>query len=414
MRFLTILKLFILNLLIILVLAPEWPAFQEEEHRLNSLIGLRRFDFVVWEAGAIQTKLSAMLAAGHAYLPESAQKALALSYVETVGQVRSLIQSINAIYADPTVNDPAGATADLQAQLADKRAEMNRLQPVAEAIIQEQVAAILVEEGFDIFQLSWPPVAMHITPLPYVLIVSPRDHIEQIYNIPLHHGLTIPEQEQLEEAIFEQLGLSALVVPIGGLGIYPAMIIETGNFNFLADVVAHEWSHHWLTLHPLGVRYGASPEMRTINETVASLFGQEVGALVIERYYPELVPQPAPAGTSPPPPDPNAPPPFDFRAEMAESRITADQLLADGQIVAAEAYLEARRRYFVSNGYNIRRLNQAYFAFYGAYADTPGATGSDPIGPTLIALRQASPSLLAFMEQAAQITSLEQLQKMGN
>lgn len=413
MRFLTILKLFALYLFLIIVLAPEWPAFQAEEHRLNSLIGLGRFDFVVWEAEAIQSKLSATVTAGHTYLSETARKELVLAYVEIVGQVRSLTQAINAVYADPTVSDPAGASADLQSQLADKRAEMNRLQPTAEAILQEQVSAILVEQGFDFFQLSWPPVAMHMTPLPYVLIVSPRDHVEQIYNIPLHHGLTIPEQERLEEAIFEQLNLSALVVPIGGLGIYPSMIIETSNLNFLADVIAHEWAHHWLTLHPLGIRYGASPEMRTINETIASLFGTEVGAFVIGRYYPELIPQPAPAGP-PPPADPNAPLPFDFRAEMAESRITADQLLADGQIMAAEAYLEARRRYFVSNGYNIRRLNQAYFAFYGAYADTPGATGSDPIGPAIVALRQANPSLFTFMEQAAQITSLEQLQKMGH
>ncbi|MCZ7674509.1 MAG: hypothetical protein M5U34_48975 [Chloroflexi bacterium] len=32
----------------------------------------------------------------------------------------------------------------------------------------------------------------------------------------------------------------------------------------------------------------------------------------------------------------------------------------------------------------------------GAYADEPGAAGDDPIGPTLLALRAASPSLRDF------------------
>jgi hypothetical protein len=223
--------------------------------------------------------------------------------------------------------------------------------------------------------------------------------------------MSVEAQEELEAAVTDTIDRSALVVPIGGIGIFPSMVIETSNVNFLADVTAHEWMHHWLSFHPLGINYAASPELRTINETVASIVGTEVGKKVIERFYPEYVPQPTAASSIPLPTfDPNGPPPFDFRAEMQETRVTADRLLADGQIVAAEFYMEARRRYFVANGYNIRKLNQAYFAFYGAYADSPGATGSDPIGPALTTLRQRSPSLRAFMEQVAPVTSLEELQ----
>ena len=57
--------------------------------------------------------------------------------------------------------------------------------------------------------------------------------------------------------------------------------------------------------------------------------------MVLERYYPELVPPPPP-----PAPDPDevetaqrsSPPAFDFRKEMGVTRRTADQLLADGKI----------------------------------------------------------------------------------
>ncbi len=95
---------------------------------------------------------------------------------------------------------------------------------------------------------------------------------------------------------------------------------------------------------------------------------------------------------------------------MAETRVEVDRLLAAGEVAEAEAYMEARRQMFVSNGYPIRRLNQAYFAFYGAYADTPGATGSDPVGPVVLALREQSDSLRDFLVTVAGVASFEELQ----
>jgi hypothetical protein len=170
----------------------------------------------------------------------------------------------------------------------------------------------------------------------------------------------------------------------------------------LADVVAHEWAHHWLTLRPLGVRYAETPAMFTINETVASIFGREVGPRVVARYYPDLLPPAAPPPTAGPQPEPTG---FNFREEMRITRVRADALLADGRIEEAEEYMEARRHFFVANGYQVRKINQAYFAFYGMYADIPGAAGADPIGPTVVALRQASPSLRDFMEMMGGIVS---------
>jgi hypothetical protein len=74
--------------------------------------------------------------------------------------------------------------------------------------------------------------------------------------------------------------------------------------------------------------------------------------------------------------------------------------------------MEQRRRLFVENGFFIRRLNQAYFAFYGAYADTPGGpAGQDPVGPAVRALRSRSASLSEFVDKIAWMTSFEQLQQ---
>jgi hypothetical protein len=104
-------------------------------------------------------------------------------------------------------------------------------------------------------------------------------------------------------------------------------------------------------------------------------------------------------------------PPFDYRAEMHTTRVTADELLAAGKIEEAEAYMESRREIFWENGYAIRKLNQAYFSFYGAYADVPGgAAGEDPVGPAVRALRAQSDSLADFLNRISWMTSFEQLQ----
>ncbi len=328
-------------------------------------------------------------------------------------RAQELDGQINALYVDPNVTDPAAASADLLDELTAVRQQITAVQPLAEAIVQDQVAAVLADEGFDMLRQAWPPVLMHMTPLPTVLIVSPRDRIERVYQRALEPGLTTPDREEIETAVTSNLDLSALIVPIGGMGTYPAMVQETGDIRWLTEVAAHEWGHHWMSFYPVGVYYN-DPEVRVINETIASLIDVEIGAQVIARFYPEFVPPPPPeptdtAVTTPPPP--TDPPPFDFNAEMAATRIRVDELLAEGKIEEAENYMEERRLLFVENGYPIRKLNQAYFAFYGAYADRPGATGSDPTGPMLQEIRAHSPSLRAFMDTITPIRSRADLER---
>ncbi len=72
--------------------------------------------------------------------------------------------------------------------------------------------------------------------------------------------------------------------------------------------------------------------------------------------------------------------------------------------------MEMQRRYIVANRYRIRRLNQAYFAFHGAYASTPGAAGKDPIGPLVRALWAVSDTPSDFLKRIAPVASLEALE----
>ena len=409
-------KYLILALLFIVFLGPEWPAFGDSDYRLNAIVGQRHFDFWAWHVNAYLDKGAAVLTESHAYLPTAQQKEVVLNYLDLISKARRLEHEIDAIYTDPAISDPDTASQHLQATLVETRHILTEQQNIAEAIVQEQVATVLAEEGFTLTNATWPPVLMQMTPLPSVLIVSPRDRIERVDGVSLENGVSVPDRDGLETAVFNQLNQSALVVPIGGLGTYPAMIAETSNLNWFVEVVAHEWVHHWLGLQPLGFNYLTSSELRTMNETVASIVDVEVGEQVIARYYPERVPPPP----SPPPAEPDSsdappePPPFDFRAEMAETRVWVDALLAEGKIELAEEYMEERRQIFVENGYRIRKLNQAYFAFYGAYAAQPGgATGLDPVGPLVRKVRAASPSLRAFMDTMAPITSLAELEEVA-
>ena len=60
-----------------------------------------------------------------------------------------------------------------------------------------------------------------------------------------------------------------------------------------------------------------------------------------------------------------------------------------------------------SKGYYIRKLNQAYFAFYGTYADSPAFL--NPIGADLASLRSKSASLKDFLSTVDVMTSPQDL-----
>ena len=96
---------------------------------------------------------------------------------------------------------------------------------------------------------------------------------------------------------------------------------------------------------------------------------------------------------------------FEFGREMRATRLRVDDLLADGRIEEAESYMEERRRVFVENGYHLRKINQAYFAFAGTYAEQPES--SNPVGEGMRLLRSAAPDLRTFIVAVSGIGSPE-------
>jgi hypothetical protein len=372
------------------------------------------FNFESWTSNAAWIKLSQSAMNLPGYTSRETRLQVVMEYQRVTAAILTAENRLQILYADPSITNKEATTAHIREQLQALQARQDQIAPLAESIVQEQVAVVLAENGLTLAGQPTPPVLYHVTPLPMNIIISPRDRIEEIASTSLEPNLPVDKQIQIEDDVARALDVSTLIVPVGGIGTYPSMVMQTDSFTWQVGTVIHEWTHNFLTLRPLGVLYGETPELRTMNETTASIVENELGPILLARFYPQLVsasPYPEAVSWTLGFPRFDDPPPFDFRAEMHTTRVRVDELLAEGKIDEAESYMEQRRQFFWDNGYAIRKLNQAYFAFYGAYADVPGgAAGEDPVGPAVRALREQSPTLAAFLNTISWMTSFEDLQ----
>lgn len=374
------------------------------------------FDYVTWTYNAALIKASQAATGISRMMPARQRVEFVIDFLSDTAALQQARQALDLIYADPAIKEKTQAATPVILQRDALLSRLEKAGPVAESILQSQISETLHDLGLATFGSPIPPVLFHSSPLPFALITSPREVIRQDTNISLDSNLTIEKRVELEETIAGDLGVSTLVEEIGGIGTYPTMIQETSDLRWMIEVVSHEWMHNYLSWHPLGFSYDVSPELRTMNETAAEIAGREIADAVIERYYREWFPEPVAAAVTNPAPgetDPPAssPPAFDFREEMHITRVVTDGMLAAGKIEEAEEYMENRRLFFWQNGYRIRKINQAYFAFHGAYAAVPGgAAGEDPVGPQVRSLRAESESLSEFIEVIAWFSSYEQLQ----
>jgi hypothetical protein len=97
----------------------------------------------------------------------------------------------------------------------------------------------------------------------------------------------------------------------------------------------------------------------------------------------------------------------DFREVMQQLRLDVDALLEEGKVEDAELLMEEQRLHLEENGIFIRKINQAYFAFYGTYADSPAS--SNPIGPKVEELWDLTGDLQVFLSIMREVTNAEEL-----
>ncbi|MFH1185720.1 MAG: hypothetical protein V1755_11895 [Chloroflexota bacterium] len=389
----------------------------DEQDRARAYTRDIEFEYLSWIVDAAQVKAEAGAAGIPGYMDRVASRIVVSDYLLLIQKTIRAEDALNRIYADPAISDKYAAASLIRETVKALYLRQDELAPLAEGVLQAQVAEVAADLGLAALGQPIPAVLYRSTSIPDALVVSPRGQIRQSANISIQADLPIEEQAALEQRVEKGLDASALIVPVGGVGVYPTMIMRTTDRRWLASTIAHEWTHNYLQLRPLGLLYDHTPELRTMNESTADIVGTEIGSGVMLRFYSGMgsvwPPDPMTVSLRDRYPDPTDadPPPFDFRSEMHTTRVTVDALLASGRIVEAEEYMERRRRLFVDHGYFIRRLNQAYFAFYGAYADIPGGpAGKDPVGPAVRTLRTQSRSLADFLNRMAWMTSFEQLQ----
>ena len=286
--------------------------------------------------------------------------------------------------------------------------------PLVEETLEAVISGVLSDlDIIDRFgPVRWPPVDFTFEDQALLLVRSPRDEIVRLEDVLLRPNVNLIEQITLESTV-EGLddNTSALVVRLGGLATYPAHVSPHLSLQGTLSVASHEWLHHWLFFRPLGRSWFAGGELTSINETVANLFAEEAGDLAYARLTGEIIERapwqsPAIRQAYAPPDDV-----FDFTREMRRTRTRLEGLLEEAGPDAAEAYLEERRLEFVANGFNIRKLNNAWFAFNGTYAGGPASIS--PIEGQLRTVRAASASLAEFLDRMSGITQPGQLEQMA-
>lgn len=274
-------------------------------------------------------------------------------------------------------------------QLLDTR---DHIRDTVEEYLEAELSLTLASYGFRSWRdFIWPPVDFRIDNPPSLLMTSPRNVIARRESRLIETDLTESEKLGIENQLLNQANLSAIVLRTGGLAAFPNIVPSHYDLLPLLEVSAHEWLHAYLLFQPLGRAYWDNGDMTSLNETLAQIFGKEIGRITYNRIKDadidtiEPPPSVRAADEETPPADPDR---FDFREFMFETRQKTDTMLADNRVADAEGYMEQRRRVLVENGYNIRKLNQAYFAFHGLYA--AGAASTSPLARQLWELRLQS------------------------
>ncbi len=362
------------------------------------------FDLVGWHLANSMSKWThrAFRAVPGFALSDADRLALVDMYFQ-LGDIENELKDLMEVVASR--GSPTGSEMSrLQSSLERAHQLRHQIRNDVEEALESEISAVVRAEGMGLAgEIVFPPVDVRLMETPKALITSRRERIERREAVLLDPHVSVAEREAVE-ALLESVNLSALVVDIGGVATYPASVYNGADLRGTLFIMAHEWLHHYLFPRPLGRNMFDSPDMHVLNETVSDLAGRELGDMAYERIEartPVTVPvalgATADLFNSEPARD------FDFRREMQKTRRAADALLAGGEVEMAEAYMESRRKLFVENDHPIRKLNQAYFAFHGTYAES--AASVSPIGGQVRRLRELSPDLGTFIALVSGVSS---------
>ena len=393
------------GLLLISLLIASCAPSRDFNTNLNSIVKSHIFSIVKWEARTLPQELNQWIIDRQEKIDDEISVVTEyFTYTERIKALRSEIEAAKAGNGETELTS-------LEHELNSLQEQKTTLASTVERIIEKQIRATLTQQGIfnpiiDL-RVNFPPVNFKLAKPPHLLVISPRDRIESMREITLEPKLTLEEMEDIEASV-DELDVSSLVLGLSGLGAtYPTFVADEVSLKSTIETTAEEWLHQYLAFKPLGFLYlldltglSRNYDIATMNETLAGMVSTEVGSIVYEKYYSKFE-DGAKQNQK------EAETKFNFNREMREIRKTVDSYLAQGEIERAEEFMEQKRQYLASKGYYIKKLNQAYFAFYGTYADRPAFIS--PIGLELKQIRGQSVSLKDFLNTVAAMTSHQEL-----
>jgi len=383
----------------------------DEDHftQTDYAAGPHSFSIVQWELRHIPLKWTHLLwemypgnkpddferhAIVHEYLSTTLQLQKKQDDLEDVATSNPLIDSASKNYI--------GLKNREVVRLSKKR---EVLRGRAEEAIESAVSSAANNNGLGLtFGILLPPTDFRFGDPPHILITSRRDKIEMSGSKLIDPNLEWSERAEIENRAELYDNTSALVDDLAGLGTYPAIVSDKGDLRQIMRTAAHEWLHNYWILKPLGRNMWDSQNMQILNETAADLVGNELGdeAFIIlgndiENDYKYDTFSSSNTHL--------------FRI-LRETRINVEKMLENGNIEEAEKYMRKQLWNLKLGGYNIRKLNQAYFAFRGNYAEGPASIS--PIGTDLRELRDYYSTLEEFIKSVSKIGDFEQFHYLLN
>ncbi len=405
-------RLPLLLLVLAILLFGAGPRRRQEEWR--DLAQPSNFSIMGWEVKNVWGKWAFRAQFWHTGRDDNLKKRNVEAYFSLASEIAEVE---GRLAREAAISGRGAQSAGLETGLRELRERQALLAPEVEETLEAQISQAVRDEGITLaldlgvhWRFQFPFTDVKFDSLPQLLIISPREVIETRDTVLLQPEMTLSQVEGLEARV-GALGVSALVEGIGGLATFPTLIPKTSSLEGTLSTAAHEWMHTYLFFKPLGQGYGKDQRLRSINETVADMVGRELASRVlVDAYARPPLPTPGPPGP-PPEPIPVEDPVlvgedvFDFNREMRRIRLEVDRLLAAGEVDAAERFMEEKRLFLRDQGYPIRKLNQAYFAFHGSYTDSPASV--DPLGGQLAELRRRSSSLVSFVKAVERISSYQ-------
>jgi len=244
----------------------------------------------------------------------------------------------------------------------------------------------------------FPKLRFKLDNTPNILIISPTNEIKLTYSILLKQNLTIKEKEIIENKIEKKFNVSAIVLKIGGIAFYPSLIPKDMEHTKIINNTIHEWLHQYFSLYDLGQNIYKDNKMLALNETLVSYISEELAnnIMINETQSTKIKTK-----------EINS-----FNSEIRFTRSITDNLLSKNKIDIAEKFMLSQKNKLNDQGYQIRKINQAYFAFYNSYGNTPQSTNN--ILSKLKCIRTKNAKLNVFINKLKNINNFSKFENILN